>query len=206
MKKSILAAATVLAASSNAFAIEDTWYARASYGVTDLDTDRAERELCSIDLCYEFDDGKGFSLNIGYRLNRYVAFETGYTDLGDTSDSDSVDLIFVSPIDAPSFSRVDVKAKLSSNTKTMAALFSTDAGKSLSAGARLGYHFWESEVKTTGTSGAFSSSVDEDGTDIFYGVFANWRTGRWTLGLEHTLFESEGNDPTLSALSLSLDF
>lgn len=92
----------------------------------------------------------------------------------------------------------------------MAALATTDSRRELYADAKLGFHFWETEVDVSAPGGGSMNVISEDGTDIFYGVFANWRLSNWTLGVEHTIFqteiEGEGMDPSLTAVSLSLDF
>lgn len=207
MKKTIFAATLALLASANVAAMEDTWYGKVSYGVTDLDTGRAERDLCSVGLCYDLGSDKGFSFNLGYRFNRYFAAEGGYADLGEVSDTQGVNASILDP-SLPD-QEVDLTLSLSTSNWSMAALATTDASREFYAGAKLGFHFWETEADVS-TPGMTVNALSEDGTDIFYGVFANWRTGNWALGVEHTIFQTEvggeGMDPSLTAVSLSLDF
>lgn len=208
MKRANFISVLALFASASAMAVEDSWYGRVGFGVTDLDLGGLESDLCSVDLCYDFGTDKGYSLNLGYRLNRYFAMEGGYTDLGEASDTQSVNPSLFDP-SLPN-GEADVKIATSSSNWSMAALATTDSSRALYAGAKLGFHFWETEVDVSAPGGGSMNALSEDGTDIFYGVFANWRVENWTLGVEHTIFqteiEGEGMDPSITAVSLSMDF
>lgn len=199
--KGILLSAAALLVSSSALAVEDTWYAKASYGLVDFDTASFERDLCRDEgICYNFDRANAFSLNAGYRLNRHFSFEAGYTDLGRTSDSAAVDIFGET---------VNFRTALSGRTATIAALASTDASQPLSAGAKLGVHFWKAKgrIRSSAAGMGFGESFSDDGTDVFYGVFANWRIDqRWTLGVDYTFFEMDEADPSMASLSLAMDF
>lgn len=208
MRRAVFVSALALFASANAMSIEDSWYGRAGFGLTDLDVGQMERDLCSVDLCYDFGIDKGFSLNVGYRLNRHLAMEGGYTDLGEASDTQSINPSFFDP-SLPN-GEADVKIATSTSNWSMAALATTDSNKALYAGAKLGFHFWETDVDVSAPGGGSMNALSEDGTDIFYGVFANWRVDNWTLGVEQTIFQTEidgeSMDPSMTAVSLSLDF
>lgn len=88
----------------------------------------------------------------------------------------------------------------------MAALATTDANREFYAGAKLGFHFWETDFDVSAPGEGSVTALSDDGTDIFYGVFANWRIGNWVLGAEHTIFQTEVMDPSMTSVSLSMDF
>lgn len=238
MKKVILAAlATAFTSSAyaTAYNFQGEWYTRVGFGITTADTDAAEAYLTdeiATDLGVtenvEIGHPRGYNLNLGYRLNRYIAFELGYNDFGEEETSYTY---YSSFGDIETFGREGVitetyKSKVSATAKTLGAVISTDATRTLSGGVRAGYAFWstgtdvmyyyqedgvrlnteDEEVPYSLSRSNVRLKDDSDGGDPFYGGFVNWRIGKWTYSLEHTLFNTDDTDHSTSSISLSMDF
>lgn len=157
-----------------------------------------------------------------------MAFELGYSDFGEEDSSYS----YVSShgdLDVFGYEEVQTdtyKGKVTGTAKTLGAVFSTNTNRDLSGGVRVGYALWSTgthvtvysevdgvELNGEGEEEPYSASYrdvrvkdDTDGSDPYYGGFVNWRIGKWTYSLEHTLFNTDEADISVSSLSLSMDF
>lgn len=235
LKKLILA--TALAASTNATAatLEGDWYTRIGIIQTDPDVGAVENFLSEtietetgVGESVDFGNPRSYSLNIGYRINSYLAVEAGYTDLGDSSNTyryfhDYGDL---QTQGYEGRETMTYKSKVSGSTKTIGVVLSTNATRAFSVGVRAGVHLWgtKADIDSTYTDEYTyldadnnvlegDSRIDEvllasdtDGEDAYYGVFANWRIGRWSYSLGHTLYKTDDVEPSVSSLALDYDF
>lgn len=233
MKKLALAALATTAFTSSAQAIEGEWYTRVGFGITTADTDSFETYISDVIEAGQgvseevsFDHPRGYNLNLGYRHNPYIAFELGYTDFGEDEVSYTYEESY-GDLDVLGFEGVETetyKGEVSGTAKTLGAVFSTNTNRTLSGGVRLGYALWSTgtnvmyywqdigaQVNAEDNAENYSYSDkarvknDTDGSDPFYGAFVNWRIGKWTYSLEHTRFNTDETDLSVSSISLAMD-
>lgn len=224
MKRAVLASIFAFA-TSGAMAIEKNFYLKSAYGHVDPDVEELEEYL---DI--KLSDPKGYSITLGYRINRFLAVEGGYTDLGEAEgeyqDSYSDSYTYSNGWREDDTYSEKITGSLGATSKMLGMLVSTDMNEKFTAGLRLGIQRWEAEVKATRLStigyelyddrgilidfGALgdpiSESATDDGSDAYYGVTVGWAERNWVLSLEHTIFEMEDQKPSLSAIALSYNF
>ncbi|USD21067.1 hypothetical protein MJO52_18700 [Microbulbifer variabilis] len=51
-----------------------------------------------------------------------------------------------------------------------------------------------------------SDKGENDGSNLYYGVFIGWNYNNWSLSLEHTIFEMDEQKPSFSSLALTYNF
>ncbi|WP_250458525.1 outer membrane beta-barrel protein [Microbulbifer litoralis] len=234
MKKLALAALATTAFASSAQAIEGEWYTRVGFGITTADDESVEEFLANeietdlgITEDVDFDYPRGYNFGLGYRLSPHIAFEASYINFGEEKKGYAYSNAYgdIETIGIEGVETMRYSSKISGTAKTLGAVLSTDVGRPLSGGLRAGYAFWSTEadvifryqdqgmeLNSEGEQESYSISYREerlkdetDGGDPFYGGFVNWRIGRWTYSLEHTLYNTEDSDLSLSSISLSMD-
>ncbi|WP_444907142.1 outer membrane beta-barrel protein [Microbulbifer sp. SSSA008] len=205
-----------LFATSNTIAQEDNYYLRISYGSVDTDIE-AQEVIDSYD--YSLSDSEGWSFSAGYRINRFLALEGGFSDLGKSSG-----MYHYSSTDT----NFSITENLSSEIKlkTLGLSISTDTKKALYTGLRFGYQRWDVKYKfkgeyleylaaptvigAPGSGGPVeyseSSKWRNDGYDWYYGIAAGWNYQNWAIILEHTIYNVDNETPSFSALALSYNF
>ncbi|WP_444887324.1 hypothetical protein [Microbulbifer sp. JMSA008] len=221
MKKLILASAIIISTSST-MAMENSFYFKSTYGMVNTDISSQEtQEKLSTDLS----DPNGWSFILGYHLNKFLALEGGYVDLGDAEGR------YHDRYDSPyGFSAHDTIHNYTINTqaKTFGLFLTTDITKDFFAGLRVGYQFWNEHFEDKVTkylhyydhdqNGVFTDIATrsytekdqdceiKDGSDLYYGVSAGWNYNNWSVSLEHTIFEMEERKPSLTSLGLTYNF
>lgn len=219
MKKLPMTIASILlTAASNGFAMEQSWYGKVGFGTTDYDVSEFEGEGLKLD------DPNGYTLTLGYQWSPFVAFEGSYVDMGEASDRVSEQF---GNLETDLFeSEVSAKVAVSATTLALGTVITTDANQPLSGGLKLGYHFWDADAKVnassvttfvTGFDGSGNPIVDsveerlgdsasDDGSDLYYGLVGTYRTGQWLVSLEHTVYQSDDSDPSVTAIAFGMQF
>ena len=140
-----LASAMMLA--GPALAQDTGFYAGLSIGQSSADVDCTGATTCD-------DKDSAWKILGGYRFNRNLAVEFGYTDLGAVSASDGVDSV-----------------KIESTAFELVAVGSFPIAEKFSLLGKIGMYRGE----TDGTvSGSVSGSVSESNTDLTFGVGVQW--------------------------------
>ncbi|WP_444900492.1 outer membrane beta-barrel protein [Microbulbifer sp. VAAC004] len=225
MNKLILAS-VILFSASNSMATENNFYLRSSYGKVDTNVSSYE---ASANIGVDLSTPKGWTIALGYRLNRFFALEAGYADLGDADGSDNFITDESYDLDSGPYTshrEVSRERTLSIKSKMLGILFTTDVTKDFYAGVRTGFHSWDADLKYKSTLNMQQTWTDyngnvidtestnfegsgKDGTkdsDFYYGISAGWNYNNWSLSLEHTIFNMDKKKPTLSSLALTYNF
>ena len=109
------------------------------------------------------DDTTGFRLLGGYQFSRYLAIELGYIDFGEFDESLSV-----------AGSMVDLEAEVDGfDASIVGRLPVTDA---FTLTGRVGGIAWDAEAEVR-VDGMVDSTDSDDGTDLFYGLGAEYQFG-----------------------------
>jgi OOP family OmpA-OmpF porin len=164
----------------------------------DFDGSDVDAELASLGFTSSSstdDSDTGWKLFAGYKFMPYLAVEGSYTDLGKASAS--------SVITAPVSGSANVEAEAS--TWAISALGIWPVAPRFELYGRLGFHFWDADVSGSGTAGSVSES--DDGTDLLYGVGANFDiTPQLGVRGEWERYELDDSDVDLWSIGLSWGF
>lgn len=200
MKKRLLhiTLTTALFGSSAAFGANAGWHVGVSGGGTEAKDVPSAAELDAQNAADGFttitsidDTDTGWKLFAGYKFNRNFAVEGSYTDFGEaTADS----IVTASP-----FGTGTVDQSFEAATWGLAALGIVPLGYNFELFGKVGFHYWDAEwtpkVNLTGLSG--STTEDENGTDLFYGIGAGYNfTEMFGVRAEWELFKNIGDDNT----------
>ena len=205
------------------------FYLSGSYGSVDHDLQEVE-DYTGVKLS----SPKGSAITFGYRINEYIAVEGGYTDFGEADAEETYSEEFGPYYVAPGYSEIEEvnysgNVALASTSYRLGLVATTDIWKTFSAGARIGFHNWESDISArvradstwyliddlTGErvdsadfGGDFTESESDsiDGSDAYYGVTAGWRSGNLLVSLDYTMFVMEDIEPTMTSLTIGYDF
>lgn len=205
------------------------FYLSGSYGSSDLDLQEVE-DYTGIKLS----SPKGTAFTFGYRVNQFIAVETGYTDFGDAEADESYREEFGPYFVAPGYSEIEEvvyngDVTVSASSFRLGLLATTDIWEAFSAGVRVGFHNWEADVsarlkadstwyliddlsgervESADFGGDFTDRESDslDGSDAYYGITGSWRTGNVLVSLDYTQFVMDDIEPTMTALTIGYDF
>lgn len=145
----------LMAVSSTAYTqeITDGFYLGGGAGHTD------QKDACD-DIAGSCDDtDTGWKLFVGYEFNPYFSIEGGYADLGE-SDADTTVL------------GIPVSAEAEVDGFFLAGLAAWPVNDAFSIFGKLGLIAWDVDVDASG--GGVSVSDDESGTDVLFGIGAQY--------------------------------
>ncbi|WP_193162858.1 outer membrane beta-barrel protein [Microbulbifer hainanensis] len=241
MKKLVLTAALLASANAGAATLEGDWYGRVNFGITDPDAgelegfvhDTIESEM-GVSESVDFENPRSYSINIGYRINNYVAVEAGYTNFGEHNVRYSYPNYYgnLATLGYEGRETDTYKAEISGSTRTLGVVLSTDASRQFSAGVRAGISLWNTRAEVNyvydnitrrliDPAGSLDAdniydtysnyqesrlSSDLSGEDAYFGAFVSWRIGRWAYTLDHTLYKTDEVEPMVSSLALDYAF
>lgn len=199
-----LFATTLLA--SGAHAEESQWYAGASAGQARGETTRGD--VAADMTAHGFTNGavrlgdlnrEGYRLFVGYTLTPNWSAAIGYTDLGDVSSSSSASV----PVgQAAAYANALVRAlPLAPSGVEASVSYRYPITDSVAAAARVGVWNWQSEQSAA--LGNQRVSYKPDGTDVLFGVGADWRfASQWSVGLEASRYRTSREDFDLLAANV----
>jgi len=170
-------AALVLASSSIAATAADSgWYAGVSLGQSKVDADagqlKSELEALgatSVAASVNNTD-TGWKLFGGYQLNKNLGFEAAYVDLGSFNSNATYATLAGSPYQ----SKTDGKGFLLSVVGTL------PVSDTVAIFGKIGAFSWD--LDATASTSLASTSLSASGTDLAYGLGANWQINK-TIGL-----------------------
>lgn len=150
------------------------------------------------------EEGAAWSVTAGYRINRYLAVEAGYVNLGTLSSTHTIGLPAIIGGGTLNFSR-----ELETDGPTLTAFGMLPLSDSWQLYARVGMLFADSDLKTAVDGGsAVASSFDSDATTLGAGAQYDWG-GHWSARLEFQRTKDLGGDDVASDAdvdSISLGF
>jgi OOP family OmpA-OmpF porin len=147
------------------------------------------------------DEGTGWSVTAGYRINRYLAIEAGYVNLGTLSSSHTLAL---PTILGGGTLNVHREFETAGPALTAFGMLPLSAGWQLYA--RVGMLFADTDLTTSINGSTDSSSIDSDSTTVGAGAQYDWGD-HWSARLEfQRTFELGGDDvlgaPDVDTISL----
>ena len=148
------------------------WYAGIAGGSTDIETGVTDVSGATLD-----ETGTGISYFIGKEINENLSIEGFYTDLGEAKLSGDNGDTFTFDGTAYQF---NTTASITVSAKSMgiAGKAKFDMGNSLQGYVKGGLHSWDADVKLA--VGTASASTKTDGTDVLWGVGAEYKMGEKT--------------------------
>jgi OOP family OmpA-OmpF porin len=139
------------------------------------------------------DEGAGWSVTAGYRINRYLAVEAGYVNLGTLSATHTITIPPVLGGGSFTFHR-----ELETAGPSLTAFGVLPLSDSWQLYARLGMLFADSDLTTRlDGGGSASSSFDSDATTLGAGAQYDWG-GHWSARLEFQRTKDLGGNDVAS--------
>lgn len=150
-----------------------------NWGQTDVSDDDCDYFYTYVDCDTDSGDSAfGFSVNGGYRFNRYFAVETGYVDYGDLEYDD--DLVYIG--DLFDIYNTDIDLDLTAIYVSAVGIFpATDNVEVYIKGGAIFYDATsEQELAESFTGIRTFRTVEEDDTELFLGIGAGYSFGRYS--------------------------
>lgn len=163
--KLIITTLTMIVISFSSMA--ENFYIGITAGQTDVDTGITEIVGSTLD-----EDGNGNSFFIGKKIIGDISLEGFYTDLGKVSLSGNSGDTFVYNNSTLQFNTTATLEAVST-TYGIAGKIDVVNNEKANLFFKAGYHSWETEFKVA--AGTTSASITTDGTDIMYGLGAEYR-------------------------------
>lgn len=204
--------------SSQTFANESNWYMKADGGKTKIESgllDATGTYTCgTITATVTSDDeDSGYGISGGYHLTENFHIEAGYKNLGEVSENLTLgtgtcsSLIGTITVTTAS----EAKAIWESDGWTLGGTYIFPVNDDVTIGVNAGAYFWDVDLNISASAGAGSlvsggttwtwsggtgtTTLKEDGTDIYYGVNANYDiSDSMSAGVGYQLFKSLGGD------------
>jgi OOP family OmpA-OmpF porin len=149
------------------------------------------------------DEGTAWSMTAGYRINRYLAVEAGYVNLGRLSSTHTID---IPPILGGG--SLSLHRELETAGPALTAFGMLPLSDSWQLFARAGILFADTDVTTAFNGNSNSTSFDSDSTTVGAGAQYDWG-GHWSARLEFQRTSDIGGDDVArdaDADSISLGF
>ena len=193
-----------LAAAPRVYAADSGGYLGFSYGFTqardfdelvDITADIAADAGFTILGTSEDDSDKGLKIFGGYRINKNVALEAAWIDLGDYTGSIAAELL--------SFP-VTLKLKGEVDGLAFAVIGRLPVNDRVSVFGKLGMFDWDTDF-TLEAVGIYSESFDDGGTDPIYGIGLSYDVwDRVAIRVEWERFTDLGDEIDVDMLSLGI--
>lgn len=164
----------------------DGWYAGIAAGSASIDTGITAVVGATLD-----ETGTGTSVFVGKEVSETLSVEGFYTDLGEASIRGDNGDTFTYQGTALQFNTTATIA-VSAKTMGIAAKAKFDMGDSFRGYVKGGFHSWDAEASIA--VGTASASSTTDGTDIVWGIGAEYMMGEKTallLGYDNYKLDDE---------------
>ena len=134
-----------------------------------------------------------WSISGGYMFHPNIGFEVGYRDLGEASASRTI-------------GGTTIRAEAEISGFTLGAVGRIPVSDRFSIVPRVGLYLWEGEGSGT-INGVRITSFDDDGTDIYFGIGAEYSfTKQLYLGAHWSRFDIDGDDVDVFELRIGFRF
>jgi len=184
LKSLVVAIAVVLLLGFAADTRAQGFYLGGAYSWATLDVDEVDANLLD-------DNANAYKLFAGYEFPKILGFEAGYLDFGS--------------YDVGEFESEDVLASADLNAWTAALTGRIPLGKLFTIYAKVGYFFWDAEVKAAEDIGDLVDSSDS-GEDLFYGAGVRLNFGKFSVLGEYEMFDGEDFSNDLFSLGVRFTF
>ena len=136
------------------------------------------------------DDKKPF-ITIGYEIYENLGIDLSYFETGEASLTGNNGDRFTVAGTEYEFIVNNAKIGVSSENIALGLRPHIELTKELNLFARLGYHFYEASLSTSGDSITTATLKDDDSSDVFYGVGANYEKNNFFVNAGIERYELE---------------
>jgi len=196
MKKLGFAIAMTVVIAGNAMAADGNFYAGIGYGNTKI-KDGVSFSFSNSEGSASLDTkDTGTKLFAGYVLNKNVAIEAFYTDLGKATVQANLSSPKNFPINGTTYSVSAASLKQTAKTFGITGMFTFSVSEKTSAYAKLGLHSWDGKVSgaVTSSPALASLSISESGTDTIYGIGASYKINdKFSARAEYEVYSFDGD-------------
>ncbi|MGD2119250.1 MAG: outer membrane beta-barrel protein [Chromatiales bacterium] len=195
-------AATLLAVSATSQAADNQWYVGIGGGWTDTDTGISSLTgTASLD-----EEDTGYKIFAGYNFNENIALEGFYVDLGEATLTGNNGDTFVLGGTTYAFTVNNARVSSEGTAFGVGGKFTYPFNETFNVFGKLGLAFWDIDGTVSG-SGLATSSVDDDGTDAYFGVGAGLKfADSWEVRAEAERYDFGGDDVDFVSLSIVKGF
>lgn len=179
MDRNVLKGIAILAVAlaAPAASADSHWYAGLSIGEAHVNLKNSDlNDYSTITNIKKNDSDTSYQFNAGYQANNYFAVEVGYIDFGKESISGVSDGTGYFWWPGP------VKGKLKTHGYTLGFVGMIPVSQQFSLHGKIGALRWNSTEDLIDTYGTIS--VDDSGTDPYYGIGATYNFGRVALNAD----------------------
>lgn len=185
--KSCLLIIALCVAASHAGAVP--WYIGGSYGLAEFDT--GVTSLTGATFLDENDNG--YKFYVGANATDNIALEFGRVDFGQFQLGGNSGDGFNYEGASHSFTQNQTVMEFEGDAFFFSALAKWQAHEDIAPFARIGVHVWDVTANVSNTT--LSQSIEEDGTDLFYGCGVDFSlTDSMTIRTEYEHFVLENKD------------
>ena len=136
------------------------------------------------------DDKKPF-ITIGYEISENLGIDLSYFETGEASLTGNNGDRFTVAGTEYQFIVNNAKIEVSSENIALGLRPHIELTKELNLFARLGYHFYEASLSTSGDSITTATLKDDDSSDVFYGIGANYEKNNFFVNAGIEYYELE---------------
>ena len=149
------------------------------------------------------EEDNGYSLYVGMPINDAMDIEVSYNDFGEASLSGNNGNQF--SLDGTTYQFTTTATLASSATSIgFAAKQKFELSEGITLYGKLGVHQWESELSITSTSS--DTSVDEDGSDVFYGAGVEFNLVNLQGRAGYSMYDLDGDEVDSINVGFSYNF
>lgn len=196
MNNKLLITSVIAASISSVSFADQGFYLGATFSNLSHDLDTSVLDDGSTATNVSIDDSDtALGFNAGYNVNANFAIELGYQDFGEVSVMGFSD-------GSGSFWAAGPAAALAEATgTTLGVKGSYPAAENIQLFGKIGLTSWDADFILADNDGVFPSS--DDGTDMYFGVGATFKTGNVGISASFTRFDVADTD--IDALSLGVE-
>ena len=136
------------------------------------------------------DDKKPF-ITIGYEISENLGIDLSYFETGEASLTGNNGDRFTVAGTEYEFIVNNAKIGVSSENIALGLRPHIELTKELNLFARIGYHFYEASLSTSGDSITTATLKDDDSSDVFYGIGANYEKNNFFVNAGIEYYELE---------------
>ena len=136
------------------------------------------------------DDKKPF-ITIGYEISENLGIDLSYFETGEASLTGNNGDRFTVAGTEYEFIVNNAKIGVSSENIALGLRPHIELTKELNLFARLGYHFYDASLSTSGDSITTATLKDDDSSDVFYGIGANYEKNNFFVNAGIEYYELE---------------
>ncbi|QGX63322.1 porin family protein [Alteromonas mediterranea] len=190
---------------ANQFFIGASWgSASGDFKESDVQQEAADLGFNVFDI--DIDDTRSaWKAVVGTNISENTFIQLGYTDLGDVSAA------FSTTTNEPSrfFGETSRIRPTSVDGYTLSVAYQFLRHENWYLHAHLGLYFWQGDYDSLDVfeDETLLQDLNDEGTDLYYGVGANWRiSGEWTASIEYERYDIDNNPTDLISLGVNYLF